>query len=157
MKNVEEQKLKLEQKKNRIASEEIKLKLKERKMRTRRLIELGGLIAKANLDFLETNTLYGALISISNQLDANADIRHDWTKIGKATFEKEEALTTAVILTFKQQPESELRKSIRALGLRWNRFRNEWYGEITNLDELKNLIKDTEHQLNNLSKNSSSN
>ena len=36
---------------------------------------------------------------ISNQLDTNADIRHDWTKIGKATL--------AVILTFKQQPESE--------------------------------------------------
>ncbi len=39
MKNVSEQKIKLEQKKNRLIAEETRLKLKERKMRTRHLIE----------------------------------------------------------------------------------------------------------------------
>lgn len=151
MKDVEAQKLKLEQKKNRIAAEEIRIKIKERKMRTRRLIELGGLVAKANLDFLETNTLYGAILSISMQLDSNPNIRNDWTKIGKAAFEKEDAITTPVILKFVEQPELELRKSIRDLGLKWNKFRKEWYGEITDLDKLTTLLKHVPHHLENLS------
>ncbi len=41
MQNVKEQKVKLEQKKNRLIIEETRLKLKERKMRTRHLIEVG--------------------------------------------------------------------------------------------------------------------
>ncbi len=45
--DVEKQKLKLEQKKARFAIEETKLKIKERKMRTRSLIERGGFITKA--------------------------------------------------------------------------------------------------------------
>ena len=55
MKNVAEQKVRLEQKKNRLIAEETRLKLKERKMRTRSLIEQGGLIVKAGLDHLPTN------------------------------------------------------------------------------------------------------
>ena len=58
-KKVEEQKIKLEQKKNRLAAEEMRLKLKERKARTRHLIELGGLVVKANIHYLPTNTIYG--------------------------------------------------------------------------------------------------
>ena len=58
MKNVEEQKKKLEQKRNRLAAEETKLKLKERKARTRHLIENGGLITKAGLSHLPSNALY---------------------------------------------------------------------------------------------------
>jgi hypothetical protein len=61
MKNVSEQKIKLEQKKNRLMIEETRLKLKERKMRTRHLIEMGGLLIKANLDHLQINTLYAAI------------------------------------------------------------------------------------------------
>jgi hypothetical protein len=33
-------------------------------MRTRHLIEIGGLVVKAGLDHLPANTLYGALISL---------------------------------------------------------------------------------------------
>jgi len=53
MKNVDEQKKKLEQKKSRLAIEETRLKLKERKMRTRHLIEVGGLVVKAKIDNLK--------------------------------------------------------------------------------------------------------
>jgi hypothetical protein len=69
MQNVVEQKIKLEQKKNRLIAEETRLKLKERKMRTRHLIETGGLIVKAELDYLPINTLYGALLSIATSLE----------------------------------------------------------------------------------------
>ena len=83
MQNVVEQKVRLEQKKNRLIAEETRLKLKERKMRTRHLIEVGGLVTKAGLDYLPTNTLYGALLSIASSLETNQVIKDEWTKIGK--------------------------------------------------------------------------
>ena len=49
MQNVAEQKVRLEQKKNRLVAEETRLNLKMRKMRTRHLIEVGGLVTAAGL------------------------------------------------------------------------------------------------------------
>ena len=46
MDNVQLLKDKLAQKRNRLAAEEIRINLKERKLRTRRLIEIGGLVDK---------------------------------------------------------------------------------------------------------------
>ena len=40
----------------------------ERKERTRKLINMGGLIVKAELEVLPSNTLYGGLLSLRNQL-----------------------------------------------------------------------------------------
>ena len=68
MQDIEEQKVKLEQKKHRLVLEETRLRLKEQKMRTRHLIEIGGLVVKAGLDHLPANTLYGALISLNDEL-----------------------------------------------------------------------------------------
>ncbi|KJV52515.1 conjugal transfer TraD family protein [Orientia tsutsugamushi str. Gilliam] len=50
MANLMQQKITLQQKKARLIMDEVNLKIKERKMRTRRLIEMGGLVAKAKLD-----------------------------------------------------------------------------------------------------------
>ncbi|AFC69987.1 conjugal transfer TraD family protein [Rickettsia amblyommatis str. Darkwater] len=49
MDNVIKQRLKLQQQKAKMITEEAKLKIIERQVCTRRLIELGGLIAKAKL------------------------------------------------------------------------------------------------------------
>ena len=100
MKNVSEQKIKLEQKKNRLMIEETRLKLKERKMRTRHLIEMGGLLIKANLDYLQTSTLYGALLSITTSLENNPTIKDEWTKIGKEKLHQEKQNKTAVISVY---------------------------------------------------------
>jgi hypothetical protein len=53
-----------EQQKARLADQEAKLKDAGRKVRTRRLIEAGGLIEKTGLLDLEANALYGALLSL---------------------------------------------------------------------------------------------
>ncbi|SPR16609.1 conjugative transfer protein [Orientia tsutsugamushi] len=45
MANLMQQKITLQQKKAKLIMDEINLKIKERKMRTRRLIEMGGLVA----------------------------------------------------------------------------------------------------------------
>lgn len=147
MQNVEKQKLKLEQKKNRLIAEETRLKLKENKMRTRHLIELGGLITKANLDYLPSSTLYGALLSLAHSLNTTPTIKDEWIKLGKAQFEQEKKEKTALILTLKQQPSNEIRQSIRNHGLKWNKFRSEWYGQVINVDALKDDLANIDHTI----------
>ena len=153
MQNVNEQKVRLEQKKNRLIAEETRLKLKERKMRTRRLIEVGGLVTKAGLDYLDylaTNTLYGALLSIASSLVANQSIKDEWTKIGKTKLDEEQTNKHAVILKFEQEPNSEIRKTIRNHGLKWNKLREEWYGYCDNINFLKNDLGATLYQIEEL-------
>ena len=147
MKNVDEQKKKLEQKKSRLAIEETRLKLKERKMRTRHLIEVGGLVVKAKIDNLPTNTLYGAMLSLTKELQNNPDIKNSWKEVGKVHLDAEDAKTTPIIITFTDQPEKEVRDEIHTLGLRWNKFRSEWYGTVSDLDALNNAIKNQTHNI----------
>ncbi|UCM86411.1 MAG: conjugal transfer protein TraD (plasmid) [Rickettsia endosymbiont of Culicoides impunctatus] len=147
MQAVTTQKLLLQQKKNRLAIEETKLKLKERKMRTRHLIELGGLIVKAELDHLPTNTLYGSLLSLKESLEKQSDIQDQWTKTGKATFNQEQQQKTAVILKLDEKPSLEIRSHIRSHSLKWNHLRNEWYGYVLDVQNLKNGLGDLKYEL----------
>jgi len=147
MQNVVEQKVRLEQKKNRLIAEETRLKLKERKMRTRHLIEVGGLITKVGLDYLPTNTLYGALLSIAKSLEADEAIKEQWTKVGKAKLDQEQTDKRAVILKFEQEPSGEIRQVVRNHGLKWNKLRCEWYGYCNNLDSLKNDLGAIKYQI----------
>ena len=142
MKTVTEQKVKLEQKKNRLAAEETRLNLKERKMRTRHLIEIGGLVVKAELDHLPINTLYGALLSLKNELHQDDSLKIEalktqWTKLGKTKLDQEQEDKIAIILTFTDKPSEEIRSHVRTHNLKWNKVREEWYGYVTNMDSLK--------------------
>lgn len=49
-------------------------------MRTGHLIEMGGLIAKDELDHLPNNALYGSLLSLKDSLTKQYDIKNHWTK-----------------------------------------------------------------------------
>lgn len=147
MQDVEDQKIRLEQKKNRLAAEETRLKLKERKIRTRRLIELGGLVVKAELDHLPTNTLYGSLLSLGNDLKQDFSIKAEWTKLGKTIFDQEQQQKIAVILKLTEKPSKEIRDAIRSHSLKWNRLREEWYGYVTNLPALKDALAEVKYDL----------
>lgn len=68
----------------------------KRRERTRRLIELGGLIVKARLDALvedDRGAIYGALLGLVQQ--ANGEPREEvvalWRRKGKRAFEAEAA------------------------------------------------------------------
>ena len=147
MQNLDEQKIKLDQKKARMQLEETRLKIKERKMRTRALIEKGGLITKAGLDHLPSNALYGALLSIKKDLDANENLLAAWVVKGNAAFNAETKNSTPVILKFADEPNKDIREFIRSHGLHFNRFRSEWYGEIKDIDELKNSLGKIKYDL----------
>jgi hypothetical protein len=144
---VELQKIKLEQKKARVAMEETKLKIKERKMRTRALIEKGGLITKAGLDHLPTNALYGGLLSLKKNLNTNENLLSSWIVHGNAAFNSETKNSIPVILKFDDEPSSDIRTFIRSHGLRFNRFRQEWYGNTTTLDELRESLGKIKYDL----------
>ena len=126
--NIEDEKKALKLKKSRIEAKERLLKLKERKKRTRLLIEIGGLAAKAGIDHLNTNTLLGAFLEI--KLASNDEgIVKKWTQNGAETFEADNQESgEALILTFDSEPDRAVKIRIREAGLKWNRFRKEWYG-----------------------------
>jgi hypothetical protein len=147
MNNVQLLKDKLTQKRNRLAAEEIRINLKERKLRTRRLIEIGGLVVKAKLDHLPTNTLFGALLTMSESLAKDSNLQKQWTAIGKDALDQEEKKQSAVILKLDSKPSDQIRALLRSHGLKWNKLREEWYGFVTNLDSLKEGIKSIDHNI----------
>lgn len=66
----------------------------ERRLRTRHLIELGGLVQKAGVDELlndDRTVLYGALLNLADQLRGeNADHQVElWRRRGRRAFEAE--------------------------------------------------------------------
>ncbi|GAA5253128.1 conjugal transfer protein TraD [Candidatus Rickettsia kedanie] len=116
-------------------------------MRTRHLIELGGLIVKAELDHLPTNTLYGSLLTLKDSLTKQPDIRDQWTKTCKTAFDQEQQQKTAVILKLAEKPFLKIRSHIRSHSLKWNHLRHEWYGYVPDLQALKDGLGDLKYEL----------
>lgn len=70
----------------------------KRRERTRRLIELGGLIVKARLDVLvddDRAAIYGALLGLVQQVDEEQrdEVVALWRRKGKRAFEAEQNQT----------------------------------------------------------------
>ena len=132
---LERQQHKLQQHEARLQLRSQKLKTLERKQRTRRLIELGGLVVKAQLEDFNNNTLLGALISLKQHISNDYNIVNEWTEMGAKAFEERKATDgtgstekIALILTFESEPPRELKSQLRDLNFKWNPFRKEWYG-----------------------------
>ena len=147
MTTIEEQKQKLEQKKARMVLEEAKLKIKEEKMRTKSLIEKGGLITKADLDYLPNNALYGGLLFLKKQIEADENIVSKWIVDGNKQLNKEKKDVKAIILKFDEELHSDTKEFIRSHGLRFNRFRKEWCGNTSRLEELKKALGKIKYEL----------
>ncbi len=67
-----------------------------RRERTRQLIELGGLVAKAGLVELTNDdraVLYGAFLAVTTRLSQHDGelVRNAWRERGRAAFEEDEA------------------------------------------------------------------
>jgi len=70
----------------------------KRRERTRRLIELGGLVVKARLDMLvedDRAAIYGALLGLVQQADGERreEVIALWRRKGKRAFEAEQNQT----------------------------------------------------------------
>ena len=73
---------------NKLKEMEASLNVQERKRRTRRLIELGGLVSKAQLDTWDSNTLLGAFLYLR---ETDQTQRESWTHKGGVAFATEKA------------------------------------------------------------------
>src|SRR3989338_4925483 len=122
---------KIQQKISKIKEQEAKLKNQERKIRTKKLIELGGLVKKSGLENLTSNFLYGALLSIKDQ-SLNIEKMKQWETLGGSTFnaEKREETLKIVTVSLKEKPTSDIKESFKKIGLKWNALRSEFEGRI---------------------------
>ncbi len=120
-----------EQQKARLADQEAKLKDAGRKVRTRRLIEAGGLVEKTGLLDLDPNALYGALLSLRDGA-AEAKTVEKWAALGGRAFAREarqrDEGKEAVVLTFPAPLSKDATVPLRAAGLRFNRLLQHWEG-----------------------------
>ena len=132
-----------EQQKARLAEQEAKLKGAERKARTRRLIEAGGLIEKVGLLDLDANALYGALLSLRDGA-GDKDQVGKWAALGGRTFAREARLRDegkeAVVLTFPAPLDKDITATLRQAGFRFSRVMQHWEG-LAGFDEAESLAK----------------
>ena len=112
--------------------------LKSEKKEHGRLIEIGGLAAKANLEDWDTNALLGAFLFLKEK-ELDKKQLEAWAHKGGAVFASEKVHRSPVIVKFETGPTDEIRTSLKSLGLKWNALRQEWEG-YTRIEELKKLI-----------------
>ena len=120
-----------EQQKARLLEQEAKLKDAGRKARTRRLIEAGGLIEKVGLLDLDSNALYGALLSLRDGAGDKAQIER-WSALGGRAFAREARLRDegreAVVLTFPTSLHRDTTNTLRQAGFRFSKVMQHWEG-----------------------------
>ena len=122
-----------EQRRARLAEAEAKLKLDERKERTRRLVQAGALVEKAGLLGLDSNALYGALLSLT---DDAADLSKvaTWATLGGRRFAAEARARDEgrrpMLLTFPAPLAKDATTTLRRAGFRYSRVLQHWEGLI---------------------------
>src|SRR3990167_3194540 len=88
---IEKRKKYIAQRMNKLKEMEASLNVQERKRRTRRLIDLGGLVSKAHLDTWDANALLGAFLYLKESDPAQRDA---WTHKGGVAFAAQKTLET---------------------------------------------------------------
>jgi hypothetical protein len=130
-----------EQQTARLAEQDAQLKDAERRARTRRLIEAGGLIDKAGLLDLDANALYGALLSLRDRA-ADKDQLTKWAALGGRAFAREARLRDegkeAVVLTFPAPLAKDATAALRQAGFRFSKVLQHWEG-LARFDEAERL------------------
>ena len=123
-----------EQQKARLAEQEARLKEAERRQRTRRLIELGGLVEKAALHDLDPDALYGALLSLREHAGDSAQVAQ-WRALGERAIAREAQPHGAegkeplvIVLADAAVPSKRGTAALRRAGFRWNRVMRHWEG-----------------------------
>lgn len=136
---ITDQKEKLAQRKVAIEHKEKLLKLKERKLKTRRFIEVGSLASKYGIDRLDDETLMGAFSELKERSQQPA-LLAEWKQKG-AEFTTQHP--SPLIVSFPKEISDELKDSLKDRKFKWNHFRKEWQGYGIK-DEVENLVKDAQ-------------
>lgn len=123
-----ERKQRIAAKKAGLEKKEQEMKTLERKARTRKLIELGNLISKADLEDTDPKILFGALQEIREKL-SDEGVSKSWLEKGTRTLENHgKNSLERLIISFSSTPSIELKTALREKRFKWNPWRKEWYG-----------------------------
>jgi hypothetical protein len=126
-----ERQARLDQQRARLQREETRLRDDARKQRTRRLIQAGGLLAKAGLLELDANVLYGALLHVAHGAN-QPEQRERWRASGGRAFDQEakarDAGRVPLILTLPHPAPAPLQAQLRQAGFRWSKVMRHWEG-----------------------------
>lgn len=132
-----------EQQKAKLAEAEARLKLDERRQRTRRLVEAGALVEKTGLLDLDSNALYGALLSLRDGAGDKAQVEK-WTTLGGRTFDREAKARDEgkepLLLTFTAPLSKDVTTALRKAGFRYSKVLQHWEG-LARFDEASALAK----------------
>ena len=115
--------------KARAEQEAARLKLMQRKQRTRHLIEIGGLAVKAGIDELPPAALYDRFMAIAAEASDKKAVA-SWERAGSRHFQTEEDSRIVAVAKFASKIEPELAASLRSVGFRWNRYLKQWEGKV---------------------------
>jgi len=130
-----------EQQKARLAEAEARLKLDAQRQRTRRLIEAGALAEKAGLLELDTNALYGVLLSLRDGASDKTQL-DTWATLGNRALEVENRARdegkAPVLLTFTAPLSKDATVILRKAGFRYSSVMRHWEG-LARLDEASAL------------------
>ena len=118
-----------EARKAKAEQEAARLKLIQKKERTRRLIDIGGLAVKAGIDELPATALYACFMHIAKEAQ-NPDTVTRWERAGSRFFQEEEDLRVVAVARFLDKVEPEVAAALRSAGFRWNRFLKQWEGKV---------------------------
>jgi hypothetical protein len=120
-----------EQQKARLADAEAKLKIAEKKAYNRRLAEAGGLVAKAGLDRLSAETLFGALLSLNENAQDPKTVQQ-WTNAGSRALARESDAAVKdldpIIVNLPGKANKDTEGALRKAGFRFNRILGHWEG-----------------------------
>jgi hypothetical protein len=129
-----DKRLRHEQQKARLAAREAALREQERKARVRRLLSLAELVEKAELSALETDALYGALLSLKGGAADGSTIAQ-WAAAGKERLELEKADAARdrepLFIVFPGMVSRPTIQALRAAGFRWSKLFKRWEGLAT--------------------------
>jgi hypothetical protein len=105
--------------------------LPSRRQRTRRLIEAGALVEKAALLELDSNALYGALLSLRDGADSPKKVEQ-WAALGGRAFLREASARDEgkepLVLTFGLSLAKDAVATLRKAGFRYSRVMQHWEG-----------------------------
>lgn len=108
-----------------------------------RLVEAGALVDKAGLLDLDSNALYGALLSLRDHADDKAQVEK-WAALGGRAFAREATARDEgkepVLLTFAAPLAKDATTGLRRAGFRFSRVMQHWEG-LARHDEAAVLAK----------------
>jgi len=133
----------LQNTRDRLKKESLALRQKEKKFNERRVTEFGSIINRLELD-IDVDVFLGAMLHVKELIESDSNIKDKWRE--RASEYKNNLIELkkqkrGVILKIEESGlhvnfDESCEREIRNFGLKWNSFRREWGGYVTDYEGL---------------------